>query len=626
MYDTSHNFGSSSRPIRSCDIVMKGGITSGVVYPMAIWELSRTYRFRNVGGTSAGAIAASLTAAAEYARGNGSDTGFSELRNLPAWLQSDNNLLQLFQPSNKTRALFKFLMSLCADPRKNWPSRVFSAIFKSIYGLPAVAIMALFVFSVYELHTHAVTLYTAITYDIVALVGSVCLLVALPLCWALRDLLRSVPCNAYGLCSGMPESDARVAPLSPWLADKIDSVAGKLGGDPLTYGDLWGADVTNRDINLEMVTTNITYGRPFTIPFETALNRFYFREQDLVRLFPQRIVDWMKSHPRPPSADSNSAARREWLAGQRLYPIPSPKDLPIVVAARMSLSFPVLLSAVPLHGIDWDLPYNVQNPKTPITHRCWFSDGGLSSNFPLQFFDAPLPSRPTFGINLRAFDATHTESSDESKNVWMPEFNHDILGDSRNGFEDKGPSLLGFAAALIDTMQNWNDTLQSQIPGFRDRIVQVFLSDKEGGLNLTMPTDTLTKLTRRGQCAAQLLIERYTAPSPAGPPQTINWENHRWVRFRTSAAMLERFLAEFVERFTAESGQGEPSYAALVSRSLDGSAPFSYPWKDTAQQAYAVSSTTGMVELLTRLDPQPSSSLGNGSPAPAPELQARPRI
>ena len=41
-----------SRPTRSCDVVMKGGITSGVVYPHAICELARTYRFVDVGGTS----------------------------------------------------------------------------------------------------------------------------------------------------------------------------------------------------------------------------------------------------------------------------------------------------------------------------------------------------------------------------------------------------------------------------------------------------------------------------------------------------------------------------------------------------------------------------------------------
>jgi predicted acylesterase/phospholipase RssA len=53
---------------RNSDLVMKGGITSGVVYPLAIYELSRSYRFQNIGGTSAGAIAAVVAASAEYGR------------------------------------------------------------------------------------------------------------------------------------------------------------------------------------------------------------------------------------------------------------------------------------------------------------------------------------------------------------------------------------------------------------------------------------------------------------------------------------------------------------------------------------------------------------------------------
>ncbi len=60
-----------------CDLVMKGGITSGVVYPLAVVELARKYRFRCIGGTSAGAIAAVVTAAAEYGRDSG---GFQQGR------------------------------------------------------------------------------------------------------------------------------------------------------------------------------------------------------------------------------------------------------------------------------------------------------------------------------------------------------------------------------------------------------------------------------------------------------------------------------------------------------------------------------------------------------------------
>ena len=60
----------------SCDLVMKGGITSGVVYPAAMLGLSRRYRFRNIGGASAGAIAAVVGAACEYRRRGGEAQSF----------------------------------------------------------------------------------------------------------------------------------------------------------------------------------------------------------------------------------------------------------------------------------------------------------------------------------------------------------------------------------------------------------------------------------------------------------------------------------------------------------------------------------------------------------------------
>ena len=39
---------------RSADITMRGGTTSGIVYPLAVCEIARSFRLRNVGGTSAG--------------------------------------------------------------------------------------------------------------------------------------------------------------------------------------------------------------------------------------------------------------------------------------------------------------------------------------------------------------------------------------------------------------------------------------------------------------------------------------------------------------------------------------------------------------------------------------------
>src|SRR2546429_7187258 len=59
-------------PDKQCDLVMKGGITSGVVYPRAIRRITQDYRLLNIGGTSAGAIAAVVAAARENRRQGGS--------------------------------------------------------------------------------------------------------------------------------------------------------------------------------------------------------------------------------------------------------------------------------------------------------------------------------------------------------------------------------------------------------------------------------------------------------------------------------------------------------------------------------------------------------------------------
>ena len=64
-------------------------------------------------------------------------------------------------------------------------------------------------------------------------------------------------------------------------------------------------------------------------------------------------------------------------------------DLPVVILARMSLSFPGLIAVVPLHRIDHTL---VQLEGAQKIRRCLFSDGGISSNFPVHFFDRFLPS------------------------------------------------------------------------------------------------------------------------------------------------------------------------------------------------------------------------------------------
>ena len=99
--------GSSQNCNRNCDIVMKGGITSGIVYPPAILELAKAFCFRNIGGTSAGAIAASATAAAEYRRTSGGGlAGFERFARVPTELGRDHALLRLFTPVPAAKPIF----------------------------------------------------------------------------------------------------------------------------------------------------------------------------------------------------------------------------------------------------------------------------------------------------------------------------------------------------------------------------------------------------------------------------------------------------------------------------------------------------------------------------------------
>jgi hypothetical protein len=62
---------------------------------------------------------------------------------------------------------------------------------------------------------------------------------------------------------------------------------------------------------------------------------------------------------------------------------------------------------------------------------------------------------------------------------------------------------------MFDSARNWMDNLQAMTPGYRDRIVHIFLDSIEGGLNLNMPHEVVTALSRYGEDAGSKLIGRF---------------------------------------------------------------------------------------------------------------------
>lgn len=609
------------RPAKECDIIMKGGITSGVVYPSAVAQLAKRFRFRSVGGTSAGAIAAAVTAAAEYGRREGSG-GFAELESLPEWLgqrapNGYSNLFNLFVPDGATRPLF----DVCTAPMRAQGPPLWlmlrSAVAHTPWGvalgaLPGALLVALALF-----HGPGPLAALSLVAGLVcAGVGSLSTL--LYRFYRLAD--KAIPETFLGLTTGHSASSTDGASaLTDWLAELIDRCAGVSAGEkPLTFGDLWGDDPTEHDIELQMLTTNVTQGRPYRLPFETRT--FYFDREEFRRLFPAKVYRWLLA----------CAATHTGGQNQRYLPLPEAKDLPLVVAARLSLSYPLLIGAVPLYAID----FTRVKPKDRVLTRCWFTDGGITCNFPVHFFDRPLPRRPTFTINLRTCHPDYGPESDDFRDthgVWMPKTNRDGIHAVWNYFDDRRGlgKLGGFLQAALDTGFSWRDALLLGFPGYRDRVVHISLSPTEGDLNLNMPAETIEALSERGTRAGALLSERFGDTPPEGV--TLTWDNHRWVRYRAYIAALESHLRALREGYMSCSA-GQRPYVALLQRPTHDP-PSSYRLRrqgkrgktQGGQYVYAQDLTCGLLNLAETVA-QSEDDLQNGAPKPRPVLRIVPDI
>jgi predicted acylesterase/phospholipase RssA len=594
---------------------MKGGVTSGVVYPLAIVELAKRYRFRNIGGASAGAIAAAATAAAELARQagrRGERVGFEGLALLPADLSASVNagpsrLQSLFQPTRATRALFDILLAaLSTKGARRWVTVVGTALRRlPVFPLAGAILAALLVWiAVRDFSGSTAGVVQTVLLGLAALLSIGAGMLGLVLQGAVRAG-RVIPAQGYGLCPGFDAGNPRAAvpPLCTWIADLLDGLGGLAGREqPLTLGELEA-----HGIEAVVMTTNLTHGRPCRLPFIRALeDDFFFREDEFAGLFPDRVVSFMKDAALKRLAEypSTVRAQHEAYAKQSFYAFPRKAELPLVVAVRMSLSFPVLLSAVPLWTSDTSLPENHLPGVLPRLERCWFSDGGICSNLPIHFFDALLPRRPTFALDLRGESAAQPVRLDnESKNVWLPENNHEGIEEDWNRFDAKR-SLASFLSAIVQTMQGWVDNTQLRVPGYRDRVAHIFHRADEGGLNLNMNPAVIDRLSRRGAAAGTLLREQF------------NWGNHLWVRYRSILGLFQGAIDKLRTGYV-ENEAGKSSLEALLA------SPPSYPMSPE-QKTRAAQANEGAIMLAESWKTSPGS-LEEGLPLPVPDLRVRPK-
>jgi predicted acylesterase/phospholipase RssA len=601
-------------PRLECDLVMKGGITSGVIYPRLVAELSKTYTFRNIGGTSAGAIAAGAAAAAQLGVLSGARSeAFQVLDALPNLLGGPvtnaigSMLLNLFQPQEPFRRHFGLLTAALNAPSKT--ILIARVVMGAIWRFPSGTFLGAAIGIAIILTSTGAGRWLG---GVVAILGLILgALVSLVL-----TLARHSPGNGFGLCNGMPARAQGPPSLTSWLHEYLNDLAGKRTDEPLTFGELWAGRLRSpgapsphngedrKEIELVTITTALNLGRPFRLPFDQ--DNFYFLEEDVRRLFPASVATWLVDHARP-----SETATALSTNGCRYWALPLAQDLPVLLAVRMSLSFPILVSTIPLYTVDRTLKVNSHVATVPV--RVLFSDGGICSNFPMHLFDSPLPSRPTFGVDLGDFHEDHP-----GERVWLP-----ATRKNSQGVETFVPALSArpglrsvalFFGFMVNTMQNWNDQLQLVMPGFRDRIVHISHSKEEGGLNLNMESHAIETLATSGLDAARVLVKAF-AEASQGEPNA--WDNHRRIRMRLLLSAIDqqtRNLRSAIERTDT------PTWREV----LDDAKPPSYPFDDE-HRALAIN-VLDALDAVGRELGQSGIDLATGAPRPEPEWRGTPRF
>ena len=438
---------------QDCDLIMKGGVTSGLVYPGAIATLAETYRLRNIGGTSAGAIGAVAAAAMEYGLRTGSN---ADARNIMTRLHEDL-AARTDQGASRLDAMF------CGDPGtaplldalkgllNGKPAALTGLFTAALPTLPAGARRALWLTAVATLfETLAVAglawlMTSACGAGWQGLATGLAAIAGLAACswWNLRAslaqpvtpsldslnrLLQPVVSNGMGLATGLAYPAHTIAgrplpSLTLWLHQTIQNLAG-LGhdnaADVLTFGKLWSLGLqpepsayAERAIDLVLVCSDLNRVQSTSFPFVADNQRLFYDPDEWARLFPAAVLDALAANAWavggaaaiPDELGYGREEVDEAVAGHgtlrdRLRLLPKGRHIPILVGARASMAFPGLFTPLPLWLLRWVGKPEVPGERRPILSRVYLSDGGITSNFPIHLFDATVPGWPTFAINL----------------------------------------------------------------------------------------------------------------------------------------------------------------------------------------------------------------------------------
>ncbi|MBK6726536.1 MAG: patatin-like phospholipase family protein [Xanthomonadales bacterium] len=619
-----------------CDLVMKGGITSGVVYPGAIVELAENYRFHRIGGSSAGAIAASLTAAAEYRRQQllsqgvpietATASAFGPLAQLPRQLgepvEGMSRLLSLFQPQRQLRRLWRVLSAATGGGLSAGMRMWFSAL--AAYRTSWLGVLpVLWLVMNTAPSANSTVLVLQVVAAIMLVIGTPTLLVLVAFALDLASIAR----HGFGICDGQSTTQRGCEPLTPWLHDKLQSTSGlslTVRADTpeqervLCFRDLWEtrhpyADTrqSRRGIDLRITTTSLTWQQLLCLPSDSGdYGELYFKPAEFRRWFPLEVVEHMvrKARSRP---DDNGFCR-----------MPEAADLPVIVAVRMSLSFPILLTPIKLYHRDWSRRGDLVNDRgrqrelddaaRDQLRPVYFSDGGICSNLPVHFFDSLVPAHPTFAINL---GTPHPDADTRPDHFQETRVAQNQMSGSMPGrysmHEHEGPHGLGtFLWSIVDSARNWADNGQLRLDGYRERVAHIVLREDEGGLNLGMSHEQIQLLASRGSRAARELHELFNSSPKKGGPKRLDL--HRCDRMAIALSALAEALEEIEINVAAT---GDPM-AYCTDESL----------RTFAQAIAQLTASPAVSELLALERERYEERLSNRHLSHKPHLRLRARL
>jgi len=561
-----------------CDLVLKGGAASGFVYSGTIVELAKAYRFQAIGGTSAGAGAAGVAAAAEYGRrsGNPEAWGIAGIEHVPEWAAERTangwtRLKHLFGPDPETLRLYEVVSAPLTARTGGGRKAVFAALrgywqWTAIGIGIAVAIVAGILWSL----GGAVNFRAGAGIAVLGFLSAALLVAGLigRMIWC--DLSRRLPANHFGLCRANSEPgdgpDAEADRMTGWLYGLYQRLAGKPMDEPLTFGDLWRAPRRDGEqgIRLSLMAVNLSLGRPVRVTHDDEHatleedEEYWFDPADFERLFPRVVADHMVK-----AAEAEPGPR-----SGRYLRFPRMENVPIIVGVRLSFALPILFSAVRLYKRDATrLPLErvaARSVPEAALEPCWFVDGGVCTSLPIHLFDKPMPRWPTFAVNLRSVHPDAHEQGGGPLRVWMdhefaPDPAHGLLRewwkridvDARPGdptrFEPVPPAaqLKRLLGAMFATAISWVDGAQLRLATCRDRVAHVCLEEREGAFNVDTDSAAIRRLAELGRIGGAKLVGHFSA---AGAP---GWPAHRAVRYLAAMQLAARFIDDFESGFSA---------------------------------------------------------------------------